>query len=110
MSQPKIVAFLVRCTESLLICEDIPTDHLRFRDMPDCTQQLPSLIDRMQSRLFGQVVMGRCHYLLGKSVPNEQSPALSLDGSATSRRSSGAPDPKADRRRADLANDPFREE
>lgn len=78
--------------------------------MPDCTQQLPSLINRVQSRLFGQVVMGRCHYLLGKSVLNEQSPALSFDSSATSRRSSEALDPRARRRRADLANEPFREE
>lgn len=68
MSQPMVVAFLVRCTESLLICEDIPTEHLKFRDIPDCRRQLPVLIETAQARLFGQVVMGRCHYLLGKSV------------------------------------------
>lgn len=62
----RIVIHLVKCSESLLICDEISTEHLRFADMTECATELPKLIQFAQSHLQRQVVMGRCHYLVAK--------------------------------------------
>ena len=65
MSGIFVVAFLVRCGQSLLLCEEIDTRELRFRDMAACRAQLGDLIaGQWQSAGAARVVMGKCRYLL----------------------------------------------
>lgn len=65
MSGPIVVVHLVRCSQSLLICDDIPTDHLRFADPPACEAALPGLIAEHGARDRDQpVVMGRCRIII----------------------------------------------
>jgi hypothetical protein len=65
LSGVKVVVVLVRCAWSLLACEEISTNHLRFGDIEDCWSRLPSLIAQEQ-RNHGRpsLVMGRCHFIL----------------------------------------------
>ena len=64
MSAVRIVVHLVRCTQSLLLCDDINTDHLRFRDAAECSAALPALIAAYEKQdLRHPVVMGRCRFM-----------------------------------------------
>jgi hypothetical protein len=61
----KIVAVLVKCTQSLLICEDIDTSAVRFADIEHCTQGLPQLIAAARQEAgTSWVVMGKCRFRL----------------------------------------------
>lgn len=64
MTGIRIVLHLVRCTQSLLICDDIDTASLRFQSMTDCEQQRPALIAALGRAEPNQVVMGRCRVLV----------------------------------------------
>ena len=57
-----VVAFLVRCGQNLLICDDLYTEDLRFASMEHCRHELPLLIDEADTA--ASVVMGKCRYLL----------------------------------------------
>jgi hypothetical protein len=60
-----VVAFLVHCGQSLLLCEDIDTRDLAFADMGECREQLGGLVAEEQQRKgAARVVMGKCRYLL----------------------------------------------
>ena len=72
MSGTYVVAFVVRCSQSLLLCDDLPTEHLRFTDMAACSAQLPILLAEVQEAFPGQVAMGRCRYLLQKQQTGDQ--------------------------------------
>lgn len=65
-AQVRVVLFLVRCSQSLLICDDISTEHLRFADMDECTEQRLRHIQAAQKQFPNEVVMGKCRYLVGK--------------------------------------------
>jgi hypothetical protein len=59
------VAFLVGCTSSLLICEDLPALPDRFTDMEACRAALPALLQHHQGQESGlPVVMGKCHLMI----------------------------------------------
>jgi len=59
------VAFLVGCTSSLLICEDLPALPDRFADMEACRAALPALLQHHQGQESGlPVVMGKCHLMI----------------------------------------------
>jgi hypothetical protein len=61
----KIVAVLVKCTQSLLLCEDIDTSTQRFADIEHCTQRLPQLMDGVREEVGPTwVVMGKCKFQL----------------------------------------------
>jgi hypothetical protein len=65
MSGITIVAVLVRCTQGLLLCEDVGRADTSFADMEACSKKLPSIIeDVRRDSGFGDVVMGRCRFLL----------------------------------------------
>lgn len=65
MSGIKVVAYLVSCTQSLLLCDDISTEHLRFTDAGECRTRLPAIIHDEQERVGPNlVVMGRCRYVV----------------------------------------------
>lgn len=65
MSTPVVVVHLVRCSQSLLLCDDIPTDALRFADPPACEAALPGLIAEHSGRDSAMpVVMGRCRIMI----------------------------------------------
>jgi hypothetical protein len=65
MSGITVVAVLVRCTQGLLLCEDVGRADTSFADIEACTRRLPAIIEdiRRDSGL-GLVVMGRCRFLL----------------------------------------------
>ena len=68
MPDIKVVVFLVRCSQSLLICDDVNTEHLSFADMPACIAEIPGLIETAKrASLANHVFMGRCHYLVNAS-------------------------------------------
>jgi hypothetical protein len=59
------VAFLVGCTGSLLVCEDLPAPPNRFADMAGCRAALPALVRRHERQESGlPVVMGRFQLML----------------------------------------------
>ena len=65
MSGILVVAFLVHCGRSLLLCEAIDTRDLAFRGMGECREELGGLVAaQQQSRGAARVVMGKCRYLL----------------------------------------------
>jgi hypothetical protein len=65
MSGISIVAFLVHCGQSLLLCQEVDTRDLAFRDMGACREQLSGIIAAEQHRAGdARVVMGKCRYLL----------------------------------------------
>ena len=65
----KVVAALMRCAADLLLCDDIHTDHLRFVYAEECRNALPAIISEFQrASAPGQVVMGRCRFLAGRTV------------------------------------------
>ena len=59
------IAFLVGCTSSLLICENLPVLPDRFLDMEACRAALPALIRHHEDRESGPpVVMGKCSLMI----------------------------------------------
>ena len=65
MSGILVVAFLVHCGQSLLLCEEIDTRDLAFRDMGVCREELGGLVAEQQRKSgAARVVMGKCRYLL----------------------------------------------
>ena len=65
MSGIFVVAFLVNCGHSLLLCEEIDTRDLAFRDMGECRAQLGGIVaDQQRRKGASRVVMGKCRYLL----------------------------------------------
>jgi len=71
MTGIRIVIHLVRCTQSLLICEDLNTDHLRFRDAAHCEAQLPILIEAATRQgPPSSIVMGRCRFMPEPDAPS----------------------------------------
>jgi hypothetical protein len=73
----KVVAFLVLCAENLLICDDLPSEHLRFADAADCRAQLPAILHQAQGEAGpNMVVMGRCRFIADRaSAPQRSEPA-----------------------------------
>jgi hypothetical protein len=70
MSGIRVVIHLVRCTQSLLICDDLNTEHLRFHDAAQCEAQLPKLIEAATRQgPPASVVMGRCRFIPEPYVP-----------------------------------------
>ena len=70
MPDIKIVLFLVRCSQSLLYCDEIDTDRLSFADMPACQAEVPRLIETTKrASPTDYVFMGRCHYLTKSPQP-----------------------------------------
>ena len=65
MSGIFVVAFLVNCGQSLLLCEEVDTRDLAFRDMAACQAQIGTLVaDQRQKQGAARVIMGKCRYLL----------------------------------------------
>jgi hypothetical protein len=65
VSGVKVVVVLVKCTQSLLFCEDIDTQHHRFADIEECTTRLPGLIaEAARTAGLERVVMDRCRFQL----------------------------------------------
>ena len=65
MSGIRVVVHLVRCSQSLLLCDDIDTDHLHFGNVAECQAALPALIVKHeQIDAQKSVVMGRCRVML----------------------------------------------
>lgn len=65
MSGILVVAFLVHCGQSLLLCDEIDTRELAFRDMGVCREELGGLVaEQQRQRGAARVVMGKCRYLL----------------------------------------------
>lgn len=61
------VIFVVRCVEGLLLCQDVPSEHLRYSTMAACKADLPVQISHQRvNSAEPAVVMARCHYLLKK--------------------------------------------
>ena len=61
----QVVIFLVGCAEGLLVCQDLPSEHLHFSSMAACQTNLPDLIEVARTSGFdGSVVMAKCRYLL----------------------------------------------
>jgi len=81
MSGIRVVIHLVRCTQSLLICDDINTDHIRFRDAAHCESQLPALIEiATRQGPPKSVVMGRCRFVLEQPAPPPNGAARTPSG------------------------------
>ena len=65
MSGILVVAFLVHCGRSLLLCEEVDTRALAFRDMGVCREELGGIVaEQQRKRGAARVVMGKCRYLL----------------------------------------------
>jgi len=64
-----IVVILVRCTTNLLLCDIIPTEHLRFEDMEACRSEASRLVAARQSPLGSEVWMAKCRYQLASPDP-----------------------------------------
>jgi hypothetical protein len=45
MNGIQVVIFLVRCSEGLLLCEDLPSEHLRFSSIDICHASISSVIE-----------------------------------------------------------------
>ena len=75
MNGIKIGLHLVRCGQSLLICDDIDTAALHFRDMADCEGRRPAIIEHFARTAPVQFVIGRCRFLLVRSVGDSHQPA-----------------------------------
>ena len=54
MSGILVVAFLVHCGRSLLLCEEIDTRALAFRDMGVCREKLGGLVAAQQQKRGGR--------------------------------------------------------
>ena len=59
-----IVVFMVRCTASLLFCDTIPTEHLRFAGIEHCRGEASRLIATRQEQDHSGVWMAKCRYQL----------------------------------------------
>jgi hypothetical protein len=77
MSGIRVVAHLVRCAADLLLCNDIDTEHLRFADAEECRNRLPVIVGEFQRvSVPGDVVMGRCRFLLERPPTATARPTL----------------------------------
>jgi hypothetical protein len=73
----QVVVFLVRCTESLMLCQDLPSEHLHFSSMATCQTDLPYLVEEARTLgADGSVVMAKCHYLLKKHIRHDKISSL----------------------------------
>ena len=73
MSGISTVAFLVHCSQSLLLCQEIDTRDLAFHDMGACREQLSGIVAAEQHRAGeARVVMGKCRYLLVEPPPTQE--------------------------------------
>jgi hypothetical protein len=71
MNGIQVVIFLIRCSESLLLCEDLPSEHLMFSSMGICHAGISSVIEEARaSSEDGAVVFAKCHYLLTGPLTN----------------------------------------
>lgn len=59
-----VVIFLVHCATNLLLCDAVPTEHLRFDDMDTCRREASELVAERQSLHDAQVWMAKCRYQL----------------------------------------------
>jgi hypothetical protein len=63
----QLVVFLIRCSEGLLLCEDLSNEHLQFSSTAICQASIPYLLEEAYSSgAAGSVVMAKCRYLLKK--------------------------------------------
>ena len=70
MSGIRVVIHLVRCSQSLLVCDDLKTEHLWFHDAAQCEAQLPMLIEAATRQgPPPSVVTGRCRFITEPYVP-----------------------------------------
>ena len=68
MGGVQIVIFLVRCGEGLLLCQDLPSEHLRFSSMDSCQAKLSAVIEEAAAPgANAPVVMGKCRYQLAET-------------------------------------------
>jgi hypothetical protein len=70
----KVILALVRCSQSLLLCEDIDTHRLRFSDIEDCMRRLPSIVRGEQAKQDAQgsvIILGRCRFQLDREAPEQ---------------------------------------
>jgi hypothetical protein len=69
MDGVQIFAFIVRCSADLLICQDVYTESLKFRDIEDCRTRLPAIVRTIDERAGRtRVVMGKCRFVLKKRL------------------------------------------
>lgn len=59
-----VVIFLVHCATNLLLCDTVPTEHLRFGDMETCRSEALELVAEKQNLPGAQVWMAKCRYQL----------------------------------------------
>lgn len=59
-----VVIFLVHCATNLLLCDTVPTEHLRFDDMETCRSEASELVAERQNFPGAQVWMANCRYQL----------------------------------------------
>ena len=70
----KVVAAVVQCTRSLLLCEDVGSEALHFADIEACTTRLPAIIaDTQRAAGPERLVMGRCRFRLERNRPADAS-------------------------------------
>jgi hypothetical protein len=59
-----VVVFLVRCATNLLLCDTVPTEHLRFDDMETCRSEASRLLEKRRRQSGSAVWMAKCRYQL----------------------------------------------
>lgn len=57
-----VVVHMVRCASSLLICDTIPTHHLRFPDVEVCRGEAARVIEAERDPASSDVWMAKCRY------------------------------------------------
>jgi hypothetical protein len=62
-----VVVFLVRCATNLLLCDTVPTEHLRFDDMEACRSEASRLLENGRRLSSSEVWMAKCRYQLASS-------------------------------------------
>jgi hypothetical protein len=79
------VVFLVRCATSLLLCDTVPTEHLRFDDMERCRGAASRLLEKRRRLSGSEVWMAKCRYQLAspdsrpRSRHAQTAPGSSID-------------------------------
>ncbi|HZD53211.1 MAG TPA: hypothetical protein VE175_09195 [Woeseiaceae bacterium] len=74
------VVFLVRCGASLLSCETMPTDSLRYPDMASCRSEASRLLAARRQSEGSKVWMAKCRYLLVQPDPRRVRQAQAAPG------------------------------
>lgn len=64
-----VVIFLVHCTTGLLLCDTVPTDHLRFSDVETCRGAASALITARRDLRGSEIWMANCRYQLAAPDP-----------------------------------------